>query len=96
MQVSRFMLTALAAVLAAATPAAAQLVPPNRPGWTPLNQHMPPGWNAELLVRAGVADPSWMQPVRVELPSERARFSCIQASHSQYLPATRPPSSQSA
>ncbi|MEY2727623.1 MAG: hypothetical protein RLZZ458_3490 [Planctomycetota bacterium] len=70
MQVSRFMLTALAAVLAAATPAAAQLVPPNRPGWTPLNQHMPPGWNAELLVRAGVADPSWMQPVRVELPSE--------------------------
>jgi hypothetical protein len=62
-------LTALTVVLLSTLPAAAQL-PPGQPGWNPLNQHMPPGWNADLLVKAGVIDPAWLQPIRVELPSE--------------------------
>ncbi|MFM7057435.1 MAG: hypothetical protein ACKO2P_11000 [Planctomycetota bacterium] len=69
MPISRMYLTALTGVLLSALPAAAQL-PPGQPGWNPLNQHMPPGWNADLLMKAGVIDPTWLQPIRVELPSE--------------------------
>ncbi len=69
MHTSRMFLTALTVVLLSTLPAAAQL-PPGQPGWNPLNQHMPPGWNADLLVKAGVIDPAWLQPIRVELPSE--------------------------
>jgi hypothetical protein len=70
MRASRLLLTALATVIIGTVPAAAQLVPPSRSGWTPLNQHMPPGWNADLLLRARGEDPGWLQPIRVELPTE--------------------------
>lgn len=68
MHAFRMFLTALTAVLVSTLPAAAQL-PPGQPGWNPLNQHMPPGWNADMLVKAGVIDQGWLQPIRVELPS---------------------------
>jgi len=68
MHASRMLLTALTAVLLSTLPAAAQLSP-GQPAWNPLNQHMPPRWNADMLVKAGVIDPAWLQPIRVELPS---------------------------
>jgi len=39
------------------------------PGWQPLNDRLPPGYNAEILRRIRSEDASWMQPIRVELPS---------------------------
>lgn len=69
MHSTRILLTAVTAVLFCTLPAAAQL-PTGQPGWNPLNQHMPPGWNADMLVKAGVIDPAWLQPIRVELPSQ--------------------------
>lgn len=35
----------------------------------PLNEKLPPGFAAETLARARQYDPTWMQPVRVELPT---------------------------
>lgn len=39
------------------------------PGWQPLNDRLPPGYNAEILQRIRSEDATWMQPIRVELPS---------------------------
>jgi len=39
------------------------------PGWQPLNDRLPPGYNAEILQRIRSEDASWMQPIRIELPS---------------------------
>ena len=39
------------------------------PGWQPLNDRLPPGYNAAILQRIRSEDASWMQPIRVELPS---------------------------
>src|SRR4051794_27050846 len=36
----------------------------------PLNQYMPPGTVAEMLVQAGRANPGYFQPVKIYLPSE--------------------------
>ena len=37
--------------------------------YEPLNEKLPPGYSAEVLARVRHYDPSWLQPVRVELPS---------------------------
>jgi hypothetical protein len=35
----------------------------------PLNEKLPPGYTADVLARIRQYDPSWLQPVRVELPT---------------------------
>lgn len=37
--------------------------------YEPLNEKLPPGFTAEILARVRQYDPSWLQPVRVELPT---------------------------
>lgn len=49
--------------------AASQLNAQERDGFQPLNQHMMPGQAAGWLNSIRGYDPSWMQPVRVELPT---------------------------
>jgi hypothetical protein len=42
----------------------------NAEGYQPLNEKLPPGFNAEILARIRQYDPVYLQPVRVELPTE--------------------------
>lgn len=41
-----------------------------RPGYEPLSEKLPPGYTAEVLARIRQQDAGWLQPVRVELPTE--------------------------
>ena len=38
--------------------------------YQPLNEKLPPGFTADILARVRQYDPTWLQPVRIELPTE--------------------------
>lgn len=38
--------------------------------YQPLNEKLPPGFTADVLARVRQYDPHWLQPVRIELPTE--------------------------
>ncbi len=59
----------LSLLTAVGSGSAAAQGPLEGPGWQPLNERLPPGYNAEILRRIRSEDATWMQPIRVELPS---------------------------
>ena len=38
--------------------------------YQPLDEKLPPGFTADILARVRQYDPTWLQPVRIELPTE--------------------------
>lgn len=56
----------LSLLMLAVNPAAAQ---GTGDGFQPLNDRLPPGYNADVLRRIAASDSNWLQPVSVHLPS---------------------------
>ena len=65
---TRQLLSLLFAAFAVSRTATAQN-PADAPYYQPLNDRLPPGYNAEILERVRRDDAHWLQPVRVEVPT---------------------------